>query len=89
MASAEIHVKPTTNFTKIQPYQHNGNFHSQDFMDETYDETGWEAGQPAGRLGVGWICFFQVSVDDCIDAFLASREGLSLKACWESAAFAC
>jgi len=38
-------------------------------------------------VGLGWICFFQVSVDDCIDAFLASREGLILEACSEFAAF--
>ena len=42
------------------------------------DETGfgsWEVGRGLDLL----LLYFQVSVDDCIDAFLASREGLILK----------
>ena len=44
-------------------------------------------GKVGGWVWAGFCFFFQVSVDDCIDAFLASREGLSLKACQEFAAF--
>ena len=66
-------------WVKLLLEQHDGNVLWHDFLNmrDVADRM-----RLVGKVG-GWVwagfCFFQVSVDDCIDAFLASREGLILK----------